>query len=302
MTSGRDFSPRLGLTLPLCGLHFVFFFLSASDPARATQVFAFYPQLCFQQPWTFLSYQFLHGGPLGLFFGTMVLYIFGTALEAEWGTLDFTVFWLVASLGGSLAALVLGQPLSGWGPVDTSCLFAYAYLFPETVFYVMFVIPLKVKWLAYLTAAWLLVQLVLLAVQGAFLQGIVQVLGPSAGFLYFYVRHQALWRARKAARETVSAMKSAGAVREDQALEKRNRELFPRVEARRQAQKAGTVPAAAPLEVELQRLVVPGVKICKPIDFKGDKDGVCVRCEGFAECSLRYLAGQPEEIVLKSKA
>jgi len=115
------------------------------------------------------------------------------------------------------------------------------------------------------------------------------------------VRHQALWRARKAGREAVVAVKSAGAVREDQVLEKRNRELFPRVEARRTAIKAAAPPVAGPLEVELQRLVVPGVKICKPIDFKGDKDGVCVRCEGFAECSLRYLAGQPEEIVIKGK-
>jgi len=302
MNGGKDFAPRLGLTLPLCGLHFIFFFLSASDPGRATRVFAFFPQLALQQPWTFLTYQFLHGSPLGLFFGTMVLYIFGTALEAEWGTLEFTVFWLVASLGGSLSALALGQPLSGWEAVDTSCLFAYAYLFPETVFYVLFVIPLKVKWLAYITAGLLAVQLVLLGVQGAFLQGVVQVLGATAGFLYFWARHQALWRARKAARETVSAMKSAGAVREDQALEKRNRELFPRVEARRQALRLGNNPAAAPLEVELQRLVVAGVKICKPIDFKGDKDGVCVRCEGFAECSLRYLSGQPEEIVIKNKS
>jgi membrane associated rhomboid family serine protease len=298
---GQDLSPRLGLTLPLCGLHFVFFFLTASDAARATTTFGFFPQLAFARPWTFLTYQFLHEGPLGLFFGTMILYIFGTALEAEWGTGEFTVFWFVATLGGSVAALVLGQPLSGWMPIDTSMLFAYAYLFPETVFYVMFVIPLKVKWLAYLTAGWLLFGFVMAAVKGFALAGLVNLVGACLGFLYFLVRHQALWRARKAARETVSAMKSAGAVRADSVLEKRNRELFPRVAARRSALKAGTEPVAGALEVELQRLVVPGVKICKPIDFKGDKDGVCVRCEGFAECSLRYLAGQPEEIVIKGK-
>jgi len=43
------------------------------------------------------------------------------------------------------------------------------------------------------------------------------------------------------------------------------------------------------------------VNICKPIDFKGDKDGICVKCEGFAECSLRYVAGQPAEIVVKDR-
>jgi membrane associated rhomboid family serine protease len=298
---GLDFSPRLGLTLPLCGLHFIFFLLAASDAVRTYSIFAFQPQLGFTQPWTFLTYQFLHQSPIGLFFGTMILYIFGTALEAEWGTGYFTVFWLVATLGGSLAALALSQPLSGWQAVDTSLLFAFAYLFPETVFYILFVLPLKVKWLAWITAAYLVFSFVSLTLRGAPLAALVQLVGTSAGFLYFWVRHQALWRARKAGREAVAAVKSAGAVREDQALEKRNRELFPRVAARRVAIKTGAVPVAGPLEVELQRLVVPGVKICKPIDFKGDKDGVCVKCEGFAECSMRYLAGQPEEIVMKSK-
>ena len=52
---------------------------------------------------------------------------------------------------------------------------------------------------------------------------------------------------------------------------------------------------------ELKKQVVPGVNICKPVDYKGDKDGICVSCEGFAECSLRYVNGQPEEIVLKNR-
>jgi hypothetical protein len=46
---------------------------------------------------------------------------------------------------------------------------------------------------------------------------------------------------------------------------------------------------------------VPGVNVCKPVDFKGDRDGICVKCEGFAECSLRYVAGQPAEIVVKTR-
>ena len=85
--SGRDtFQPKLGLTLPLCGLNFIFFFLRQMDPARADSIFAFQPASAFAQPWTFLTYQFLHSGAFGLFFGTMMLYVLGMALEAEWGT------------------------------------------------------------------------------------------------------------------------------------------------------------------------------------------------------------------------
>jgi hypothetical protein len=89
---------------------------------------------------------------------------------------------------------------------------------------------------------------------------------------------------------------------QDSVLEKRNRELFPRVEALRASEKAGVEPPGGEgLRGELQRLVVPGVNICKPIDFKGDRDGICVKCEGFAECSLRYLSGEPPEIVVKKR-
>ena len=97
-------------------------------------------------------------------------------------------------------------------------------------------------------------------------------------------------------------MKAAGAFRSDAALERRNRDLFPRVEDLRRAMSGGDPPPRVrEFEAELQKLVVPGVNICKPMDFKGDKDGICVTCEGFAECSLRYVHGAPGEIVLKPR-
>jgi len=302
-SGGRDlFAPRLGLTLPLCGIHFIFFFLYASDPAQVIRVFAFDPAAAFQHPWTFFTYQFIETSPMGLFFGTMVLYILGSALEAEWGTGEFTIFWLVATLGGSVAALALGEPLvSGWAIVDVSLLFSYAYLYPNTVFYILFVIPVKVKWIAWVTAAYLAFRFFSLTLRGAPLRGVVDVAGASAGFLFFWIRHRAAWRVGRAKRDVVTALKSAGAVREDQTLEKRNRALFPRVAERREALRQGVAAEPGPLEAELGKLVVPGVKICKPIDFKGDRDGICVKCEGFAECSLRYLGGQPAEIVMRGE-
>lgn len=35
---------------------------------------------------------------------------------------------------------------------------------------------------------------------------------------------------------------------------------------------------------------VPGVNICPPSDSRPQAaDGYCIRCEGFAQCSARYL-------------
>jgi membrane associated rhomboid family serine protease len=304
MTSGRDlFAPKLGLTLPLCGFHFIFFFLYVTDPKKVAGLFGFWPQQALAQPWGFLTFQFLHSGPMSLFFGAFALYILGSALEAEWGTTEYTVFWLVATLGGSLSAWALGTPLvSDPFVVPISMLFAYAFLFPDTQFLVFFVIPVKVKWIAFFSAG--VLGLAFFRDLFSFGAGpaFVRVLGAGAGFLYFWVRHHGRFKARKAALGAVVAAKTAAVVRQDEALEKRNRELFPRVEALRATERTGLEPPGGEgLRGELTRLVVPGVNICKPVDFKGDKDAVCLRCEGFAECSLRYLAGQPAEIVVKKR-
>ncbi len=255
------------------------------------------------RPWSFVTYQFLNSGPMDLFFGTLILYILGSALEAEWGTGEFTAFWLVATLGGSLAALVTGNALASGGALTgISMLFAYAFLFPDMQFLMFFVIPVKVKWLAWLALAFLLWDFGKLAFGGAPGLGLVHVAGSAAGFLFFWIRHHGRFKARKAAKSAVVAVKTAGAVRSDAALERRNRDLFPKVEELRRATRGGDPPPRQrEFEEELRKLVVPGVKICKPVDFKGDKDGICVRCEGFAECSLRYVKGEPGEIVVKTR-
>lgn len=302
--SGRDvFGSRWGLTLPLCGLHFVFFFLTVADPQKAYAIFAFVPGRVLAAPWTLVTYQFLHSGPLSLFFGAFMLWILGNALEEEWGTSEFSLFWAVATLGGSLSAWVLGFPLvTDPYVVGVSMLFAYAFLFPETRFFIFFVLPVKVVWIAWLTAGflvWGFVKDLLTAGAGP---AIVRVAGASAGFLFFWVRHHGRHHARKATRAAIETAREVAVKRADGVLEKRNRDLFPSVQALRASARGGEPPEEMKrVAADLAKLVVPGVKICKPVDFKGDQDLVCLRCEGFAECSLRYVAGKPDEIVVKSR-
>ena len=307
MRDGRDlFAPKMGLTLPLVSLHFVFFFLSVADPVKTRAIFAFIPQQALLAPWSFLTYQFLHAGPMDLFFGALSLWILGTALETEWGTGEYAVFWLVATLGGSLSAWLLGTPL-GSDPfvVPVSMLFAYAFLFPDMQFLVFFVVPVKVKWIAWLAVAFLAWGLIGDWTTRGLGPALVRLVGAASGFLYFWARHHGKHRATRAARQALSAVKEAGAVRADEALEKRNRALFPEVESLRAAKLAAASPGAVPdaaaiaVETRLKGLVVPGVNVCKPVDFKGDQDLVCLRCEGFAECSLRYAAGAPREISVR---
>jgi membrane associated rhomboid family serine protease len=189
----------------LCGLKFIFAFLTFADPKRTTLLFAFDPATALSRPWTFITYQFLSGTSLlSLFFGVLILYMLGQALEEEWGTADFTIFWLVATLGGSLSAWAVGTVLSGGSLiVNVSMLFAYAFLFPETKFYIYFVLPVKVTWIAWFTLGVLVVQLGLAVAQGRAGAGIVQLVGATAGFLYFWIRHHG-----KPKREALAARES----------------------------------------------------------------------------------------------
>jgi membrane associated rhomboid family serine protease len=309
----RDlFGQKMGLTLPLCGLHFVFFFLSSADRVKTLAIFGFHPGMALSAPWSFFTYQFLHDGPLSLFFGAMALWILGSALEAEWGTAEFAAFWAIATLGGSLSAWAVGAILvSDPYVVPVSMLFAFAALFPDTQFLVFFVVPVKVKWIAWVVAAFLFFGFVVDFNRGV-LTAVVRILGATAGFLWFWVRKEGRVRARRAVQAATGAVKSAGVAAHDASLERRNRDLFPKVEALRRAAAAASAPLApgaagggAPpagdeaVRRDLEKLVVPGVKICKPVDFKGDRDLVCLRCEGFAECSLRYVGGAPLEITLR---
>jgi hypothetical protein len=44
------------------------------------------------------------------------------------------------------------------------------------------------------------------------------------------------------------------------------------------------------LIAQADRETVANVNICPPADYKPEAvDGYCIRCEGFAECSARYL-------------
>ena len=307
MRDGRDlFAPKMGLTIPLVSLHFVFFFLSVADPAKTRAIFAFIPRQALLAPWSFVTYQFLHSDPIGLFMGALSLWILGTALEAEWGTGEFAAFWAVATLGGSLSAWAVGTPLvSDPFVVPVSMLFAYAFLFPDMQFLMFFVVPVKVKWLAWLTAAFLAWGLFGDWSSRGLGPALVRLAGATAGFLFFWARHHGKHRATRAARQALTAVKEAGAVRADEALEKRNRAIFPEVEGLRAAWLAAPASGAGPdararaSEAKLKGLVVPGVNVCKPVDFKGDRDLVCLRCEGFAECSLRYAQGAPKEISVR---
>lgn len=88
----------------------------------------------------------------------------GNGLEEAWGAFRLTLFYLIGMIGTTVAALLFGAAFSNF-MLTTSIFFAFARFYPDLVIYMFYILPLKVKWIAWVTAAILLLQLVLGSMQ-----------------------------------------------------------------------------------------------------------------------------------------
>lgn len=105
------------------------------------------------QVWRLVTFLFipLSGDPFSLILSLYFYWWIGSSLEREWGTTKFTLFYVL----GVVFNLVLGL-LFGWTSatyLNLSMFFAFATLYPEMRILLFFIIPVKVKWLAWIDAA-----------------------------------------------------------------------------------------------------------------------------------------------------
>lgn len=84
-------------------------------------------------------------------FALYVLYFLGSALEQEWGTLRLNLFLLTGWALTVAVSCLVPTSVVGNGFIGGSIFLAFAYLNPNYTFYIFFILPVKVKWLALLT-------------------------------------------------------------------------------------------------------------------------------------------------------
>ncbi|HEX8077931.1 MAG TPA: rhomboid family intramembrane serine protease [Chthoniobacterales bacterium] len=116
------------------------------------------------QVWRLVTYIFIPTSPLQA--GSLIsplwavlalwfLWFIGDGLERAWGAFRLTLYFIVGMIGVTIAAFLLHAPFSN-GMLGASLFFAFAWFYPDEVIYVMFILPVKIKWLAWITAAFLL--------------------------------------------------------------------------------------------------------------------------------------------------
>jgi membrane associated rhomboid family serine protease len=92
---------------------------------------------------------------LWIIFVLWFLWFIGEGLERAWGPFRLTLYFLVGMLGTTAAALFFGSNFSNTMLI-ASLFYAFARFYPDEVIYVLFILPVKIKWVAWVSAAFLL--------------------------------------------------------------------------------------------------------------------------------------------------
>ena len=124
-----------------------FRFVLALDPARIVH----------GEVWRLITYIFLPQSfnLLWMVLALWFLWFIGDGLERAWGAFRLTLYFFVGMIGTTIAAFFFGSNFSSTMLIS-SLFFAFARFYPDVVIYLFFILPVKIKWLAWVYAALLL--------------------------------------------------------------------------------------------------------------------------------------------------
>lgn len=146
---------------------------------------------CKGQVWRLATYALVpaSSGILWLAVSLYFYYFIGSSLEQAWGQGKFTVYYFTGLILTALYSLVLywitgTRVLVSATYLNLSMFFAFATLWPEQRVLLFFIIPVKMKWLAWVDAAFFVLQIVQYGVSGGVGLALVPVVAM-LGYLLF---------------------------------------------------------------------------------------------------------------------
>ncbi len=111
----------------------------------------------FFEPYQLVTHMFAHANFFHILFNMYALWMFGSVLERVWGPKRFLIFYLVCGLAAGVAQMftmsAMGSAVGASGAI-MGLLAGFAYLFPETKFYILpLPFPIKAKFMVAIYAA-----------------------------------------------------------------------------------------------------------------------------------------------------
>ncbi len=108
--------------------------------------------------WRLITYIFIPQSlhPLWVIFALWFLWWIGEGVERAMGPFRLTLYFVVGMIGTTIAAFFFGSNFSN-GMLISSLFFAFARFYPEEMIYILFILPVRIKWLAWIYGALLIV-------------------------------------------------------------------------------------------------------------------------------------------------
>jgi membrane associated rhomboid family serine protease len=122
------------------------------------------------EPWTLLSYMFLHAGWLHLLGNMAFLWVFADNVEDAFGYVGFAIFYVLCGVGAGLTHVLMQSnshaPLVGASGAMSGVLAAYLLLYPKARIWILLFMRLPLKIPAWIIlGGWLILQFVSLALE-----------------------------------------------------------------------------------------------------------------------------------------
>lgn len=107
--------------------------------------------------WRLFTYIFIPQtlSPWWILFALWFLWWIGEGLERAFGPFRLTLYFVIGMVGTTIAAFFFGNQFSST-MLLTSLFFAFAHFYPDEIIYLLFILPVKIKWMAWVWVLFLL--------------------------------------------------------------------------------------------------------------------------------------------------
>ena len=172
------------LMMYIVGLNALVYALSIVYPqSAAVSMLTLDPYLIMHgEVWRLITFIFIppSASILWIVFILYFYYMVGTGLEHEWGSFRFNIYYFTGMTVTVIAAFIIGQGATALY-LNLSLFLAFAYIYPDFEILLFFIVPVKVKYLAWLN--WLFIAFT--ALTAPLPDKVAAIMSVSNYFLFF---------------------------------------------------------------------------------------------------------------------
>ena len=185
---GRFYIPNLMLkVIIVSAILYVISFFILGDISFIETMILIPDKVIKGQLWRVITFIFIPPLTTSLILAALTFYfnyLAGVSLEREWGEFKFNVYFFFGMIASIIAAFITKTPVDG-ANLTLSIFLAFAKIFPEFTVLLFFIIPVKMKYLGYLSWAVVIFNVSKALITGNFGYALIYVLPLINYFVFF---------------------------------------------------------------------------------------------------------------------